>query len=186
MVCNHLRLTPSNSDFLWCTDLWHCHLLDDSAFAPKMQKFNQLTPSATVETTFTAVWPCRPVWVNLFKRCLNQLHFIRIICRLIPISVALTLVNSFIVFKVDYFSSILAGLLTCQLERVQLLLNSALCLAKCHLIMSLIYCMTSCNVVFLSRSPTNCCASSPAKHCMAWSEAMFPTSFEQQTTRTKR
>src|ERR1043165_6630484 len=51
--------------------------------------------------------------------CFYQLHRIKTIRRFIPTSTAVILVKSFIVSRVDYYNSILAGLPTCQLQRIQ-------------------------------------------------------------------
>src|SRR6218665_3095761 len=47
------------------------------------------------------------------------------ICKFITSSAAVILVNSFFIFRVDYYNSILAGIHTCQLDRIQSVLNSA-------------------------------------------------------------
>jgi len=54
MTSNRLKLSPAKTEFLWCTTLRRGHLL--AAPSPLvMQKFAQLTPSATLESTLTAV-----------------------------------------------------------------------------------------------------------------------------------
>src|ERR1700733_9188686 len=62
---------------------------------------------------------------QLVRGCFYQLRRIKSIRRLIPTSTAVTLVNSFLVSRVDYCNSLLSGLPTCQLERLQSVLNSA-------------------------------------------------------------
>ena len=66
------------------------------------------------------------VHVSQFVRgCVCQLRRIKPIGKFIPTSAAVILVNSFVVFRVDYCNSILAGIQACQLDRLQLVLNSA-------------------------------------------------------------
>src|SRR5678816_1964647 len=63
---------------------------------------------------------------QLVRGCFYQLRRIKTIRRFIPTSTAVIFVNSFIVSsQLDYCNSILAGLPTCQLERIQSVLNSA-------------------------------------------------------------
>src|SRR6218665_3294516 len=50
---------------------------------------------------------------------------IKTICKFISTLAAVILVNSFIVSRVDYYNSIVAGLQTCRLDRIQSVLNSA-------------------------------------------------------------
>src|SRR6218665_1161392 len=54
---------------------------------------------------------------QLVRGCVCQLRRIKTIRKFIPTSAALILINSFIVFRVDYYNSILAGLQMCQLDR---------------------------------------------------------------------
>ena len=105
---------------------------------------------------------------QLSRSCFYQLRRIKTIRTLdlfIPTSTAIVLVNSFIVSWVDYCNSLLAGLLICQLARMQLVLNSAarLFITRHHLITLQICCETThTGCVFLSVSPTSC-AWSPTK-----------------------
>src|SRR6218665_290018 len=54
-----------------------------------------------------------------------QLSRIKAICKFISTLAAVILVNSFIVSRVDYCNSIVAGLQTCRLDRIQSVLNPA-------------------------------------------------------------
>src|SRR6218665_264985 len=58
-------------------------------------------------------------------QCVCQLRWIKTTRKFITTSAAVILANSFIVFRVDYYNSILAGLQTCQLDWIQSVLNSA-------------------------------------------------------------
>src|SRR6218665_3294205 len=65
---------------------------------------------------------------QLVRGCFYQLHWIKAIWKFIPTSATVILVNSFIVFRVCYCYSILAGLLTHQLEWMHSVINSSACL----------------------------------------------------------
>ena len=62
---------------------------------------------------------------QLVRSCFYQLRRIKTIRKFIPTSTAVVLVNSFIVSRVDYCNSLLAGLPICQLDRIQSVLNAA-------------------------------------------------------------
>jgi len=59
------------------------------------------------------------------RGCFYRLRRIKTIPKFISTSAAVIFVNSFIVFRIDYCNSILTGLQTCQLDRIQSMLNSA-------------------------------------------------------------
>ena len=110
---------PSLS-FYWC----RC-LLDYSTFALGDTEVRPADTIVTLESTLTADSRC--MWVNSFEAaaCLStaldknhpQIHYD--LSRVI-------LVNSFIVFRVDYHNSILACQQTCQLDRIQSVLITPL------------------------------------------------------------
>ena len=60
---------------------------------------------------------------RLVRSCFNQLHRIRFIRCSLTTTVATRLVNSFIITRIDYCNSILAGLPKYQLSRIQSVLN---------------------------------------------------------------
>ena len=62
---------------------------------------------------------------RLVSTCFYQLRRIRAIRRSIPTSTAIQLVNSFVISRIDYCNSILAGLPACEFDRIQSVLNSA-------------------------------------------------------------
>src|SRR6218665_284997 len=89
-------------------------------------KSDQLTPPQPFESTVTAVYMAMTVHVSqLVRGCFYQLRRIKTIRKFIPTSAAVILVNNFIVSRVDYCSSILAGLQTCRLDWIQSVLCSA-------------------------------------------------------------
>src|ERR1043165_7721465 len=60
MTSNRLKLNPTKSEFIWCTTIRRKNLLDGSTFSdaevhPADTIRTQLTPSATLESTLTAV-----------------------------------------------------------------------------------------------------------------------------------
>src|SRR6218665_1409313 len=56
---------------------------------------------------------------QLVRGCICQLREIKTIRKFTPTSATVILVNSLIVFRVDYYNSILEGLQMCHLDRIQ-------------------------------------------------------------------
>ena len=94
---------------------------------------------------------------RLVHSCFNQLRRIRFIRRSLMTTVATCLVNSFIVTRVDYCNSILAGLPKYQLSRIQSVL---------HLLRQF------CSVNVLSRSEARVCGTT----CRTMSRRLDPSS----------
>ena len=65
---------------------------------------------------------------RLIRTGFYRLCRLRVICRLITTAMAIQLVDSFIVTNIDYYTSLLPGLPAHQLDRVQSVLNYAVCL----------------------------------------------------------
>ena len=125
MSSNRLKLNPSKTEFMWCTTLRRRHQLDDSIFAVGG---SEVQPAHTIRNLGVQLDSCLTMTDHvsqLVRSCFYQLRRIKSIRKLIPTSTAVTLVNSFIVSRVDYCNSLLSGLPTCQLARLQSVLNSA-------------------------------------------------------------
>jgi len=122
MSSNRLKLNPSKSEFLWYTTLRRRHLLDGSTFALADAGVLPADIICNLDSCLT-----RTVHVSqLVQSCFHQLHhpmqLMITIRKFIPTSIAIVLVNSFIVSRVDYCNSLLP---ICQLDRIQSVLNAA-------------------------------------------------------------
>lgn len=125
MASNRLKLNPSKSEFIWCTTFRRRHLLDGSTFRIGD---SEVHPADTIRNLGVQFDSCMTMTAHvsqLVRGCFYQLRRIKTIRRFVPTSTAVILVNSFIVSRVDYCNSVLAGLPACQLERIQSVLNSA-------------------------------------------------------------
>ena len=90
-------------------------------------KSDQLTPSATLEFNSTAAWPMgRQAHVSqLVRGCFYHLHRIKPSANSFRAQLPSSWSTALIVSSVDNCNSILASLPTCQLDRIQSVLNSA-------------------------------------------------------------
>lgn len=119
ITSNHLKLNLSKSEFMWCTNLWSRHLLDGDA---------EVCLADTVHNFGVHFYSCKmSMGSQLVWGYFYQLRCIKTIRRFIQTSTTVILVNSVIVFMVDYCNSLLAGLPTCQVDWIQLVLYSAAC-----------------------------------------------------------
>ena len=67
MVSNRLKLNPSKCEFVCAPPSdFAIYLTAVPSFLLK-QTSSQLTPTTILESILTAVWPCRPMWVNSSK-----------------------------------------------------------------------------------------------------------------------
>ena len=62
---------------------------------------------------------------NVVRTCFFQLRQLKAIRNFIPLDTAKTLVNTFVVTRLDYCNNILAGVPSYQLDRLQSVLNAA-------------------------------------------------------------
>jgi len=67
VASNRLKLNPSKSEFLWCNTLLRRRLLDYSTFALGDTEVQPADTTTTLESTLTAVWLWRFMWVNSFE-----------------------------------------------------------------------------------------------------------------------
>ena len=125
MASNHLKINPVKPEFLWCTTARRLHHVSNSSF--------QLADGDVIPTSYVQnlganfdVSMCMAIHViHLVRTCFYQLHGMRAIRRLIPMSTAIQLKTSFVISRIDYCNNLLAGLPEYQSDRVQFILNFA-------------------------------------------------------------
>ena len=109
MSSNRLKLNPGKSEILWCATARHLHLVDSSQF--------QLADGVVTSTVcvrnrgayFDANMSMLTYIGHVISSSFYQLRRIRAIWKSIPTSTAEQLVNSFVVWRVDYCNSLLPG-----------------------------------------------------------------------------
>src|SRR6218665_2193452 len=102
MSSNRLKLNPSKSEFLWCTTLRRRHLLHGSTFALADAEVLPADVIRNLEVYFDSCLTRTAHVSQLVRSCFYQLRRIKTIRKFIPTSIAVVLVNSFIVSRVDY------------------------------------------------------------------------------------
>ena len=125
MKSNRLKLNPSKSEFVWCATTRRLHLVDMTPFHLDDGDVTEALSIRNLGAYFDVHIDMTTHIKRLDRASFYQLRRIRTIRRSIPTSTAIRLVNSFVVSKVDYCNSLLAGLPAYQLEKVQSILNYA-------------------------------------------------------------
>ena len=119
MQVNRLRLNPSRTEFVWCATSRgsHCVSAETSTLAD-----GEVTPVNRVHNLrafFDSDMNMRLHVNRLVLSCYYQMRRIRSIRRSLPTSMAITLMNSFIIARMDYCNSLLAGLPVYQTDCIQ-------------------------------------------------------------------
>jgi len=102
-------------------------LQEDFLIWPNVSQFNS-NPAASVRDLgvyLDSNMSMRSHVTRLLRTCLGILRKIRSIIRAAPLSTLLTLISSFVMSKLDYCNVALAGLPSCDLDRLQSVINAA-------------------------------------------------------------
>ena len=125
MASNRLKLNPSKTDFMRCATRRRQHQLskDHATFAG-----SDIQPSSTVcdlGVLLDSELSFGPHISQLVSRCFLQLRRIKSCVHALPMDAAKAVVNSFVISRVDYCNSLLAGAPRYQLDALQSVLNTA-------------------------------------------------------------
>ena len=110
---------------MWLTSRGRQHLIDHSSFVG--HEIN-IKPFSTVRLLGVYVDDAMRFEAhigNVVRTCFFQLRQPKDTQNCIPLDTAKTLVNAFVVTRLDYCNSILAGVPSCQLDRLQSVFNAA-------------------------------------------------------------
>ena len=119
------KLNPDKTEFMWLTSRGRQHLIDHSSI---VEHGINIKLSSTV--TLLGVYVDEAMGFeahigNVVRTCFFQLRQLKAIWNCIPLDTAKTLVNAFVVTRLDYCNSLLAGVPSCQLHRLQSVFNAA-------------------------------------------------------------
>ena len=118
-------LNSFKSEVVWWAPQRRTHLIDRSAFVLPDGLVNVSSSLCNLGAYFYESMSMTEHVNRLVHSCFNQLRRIRFIRHSLTTTVATRLVNSFVIARVDYCSSIFAGLPKYQLSRIQSVLNVA-------------------------------------------------------------
>ena len=125
MVSNRLKLNPAKTDFVRFATHRRQHQLCTEALSfsgATIQPPSTVRDLGVILDTELSFGP----HVNQFvSRCFHQLRRIKSSVRALPTEAAKTVVNSFVVSRIDYCNSLLAGAPLYKLDRLQAVMNTA-------------------------------------------------------------
>jgi hypothetical protein len=122
---NRLQINPSKTEFIWCTTARRGKTFNREPF-----RLGDVTVEASTSVRNLGAYIDSDMSMtthinHLVRTCFYNLRRIKHIRRFITTKTAILLVNSFVISRVDYCNSLLAGLPNCHLHRIQLVLNAA-------------------------------------------------------------
>ena len=125
MASNRLKLNPSKTEFMWCSTTHQRHLVDNSPF---ILGGTSITPSNSVRLLGVLV-DCdlsMTSQVNqISKSCFYHLRRMKSVRRCLSTESSKTVVNSIVLSRIDYCNGLLVGITQRQIDRLQMILNSA-------------------------------------------------------------
>ena len=119
------RLHPSKADFLWCATRRRCHQLSTD---PLLIEEASLTLSSTVRDLGVILQSDMSMTSHVNQivvQCFRQLRLFKGCLKSLSFEAARTLVNSFVISRIDYCNSLLAGIPKSLLDRLQSVLNAS-------------------------------------------------------------
>ena len=125
MASNRLKLNPSKSEFLWCTMARRLYLVEHSSLYLSDGNVTTASSVRNLGAYFNESMKMSTHINMLVNASFYQLRRVQAIPCSIPISVAIQLINCFVISRIDYCNSLLVALPACQMERIQSFLNYA-------------------------------------------------------------
>jgi hypothetical protein len=125
MSSNRLKLNPTKSEFMWCVaERQH----PPSDIGPFVIDGVSIDTSKSLKILGLSI-DCDLTLTTHINRtvssCFYQLRRLKSIRRSLPLAAAKTLVNAFVVSRIDYCNGVLAGITQRQCDRMQSILNAS-------------------------------------------------------------
>jgi len=121
MASNRLKLNPVKTDLLLCATRRRQHQLNGNSV---VFDGSTVSPSSTVRD-LGVILDSEMSINQQVSRCFYQLRCIKACVKALPMDVAKTAVNNFVVSRIDYCNCLLVGAPQYQLNKLQAVMNSA-------------------------------------------------------------
>ena len=135
MASNRLKLNADAIEFMWLTSRGRQHLVDHSSIFGHGININPSSTVRILEDYVDEAMSFEAHIGNVVRTCFFQLRQLEAIRNCLPLDTSKTLLNAFVVTRLDYCNSLLAGVPSCQLDRLQSVFNAAarlVCRASRH------------------------------------------------------
>ena len=125
MASNRLKLNPVKTDFMWCATHRRQHHLIRHPLIFAGAAVHPSTEVRDLGVVLDSELSYGPHINQLVSRCFFQLRRIKTCVKALPADAAKAVVNSFVISRIDYCNSLLAGAPRYQLDRLQAVMNTA-------------------------------------------------------------
>jgi len=125
MTSNRLKLNPTKTEFMLCATIHMQRLVDRALF---IVQGVSISPSPSVRLLGVLIdfeLTLTDQVSSTVSSCFYQLRRLRFVRRSIPLEAAKSVVNAFVISRVDYANGQLAGSDRRQIERLQRVLNAS-------------------------------------------------------------
>ena len=125
MSSNRLKLNPTKTEFMWCSTPSQRHLINDEPFDVAGISIKPVSSVKLLGVFIDGDLSMSTQVNKTISSCFYQLRRIKSVRRSLPMEAAKTVVNAFVVSRVDYCNGLLAGITQKQLDRLQSILNAS-------------------------------------------------------------
>jgi hypothetical protein len=125
MASNRLQLNPAKTEFMWCSTTHQRSLINPNPFVVNGVSIDATKSAKVLGVTIDCDLSMSSHVSHTVSSCFYQLRRLKSIRRSLPMQAAATLVNSFVISRVDYCNGLLAGITNRQCDRLQFILNAS-------------------------------------------------------------
>ena len=125
MASNRLQLNPAKTEFMWCSTTHQRSLINPNPFVVNGVSIDATKSAKVLGVTIDCDLSMSSHVSHTVSSCFYQLRRLKSIRRSLPMQAAATLVNSFVISRVDYCNGPLAGITNRQCDCLQSILNAS-------------------------------------------------------------
>jgi hypothetical protein len=125
MSSNRLKLNSAKTEFMWCSTPHQSHFINDDTFVLNNIHIKTVSSVKLLGVHIDSELTMSDHVNRTISSCFYQLRRMRTVRRSLPVEAAKTVVNAFVVSRVDYCNGLLAGITQRQADRLQSVLNAA-------------------------------------------------------------
>ena len=125
MRSNRLKLNCEKTEYMWLGTKQRRKTLSAPALHVGCATIQPTSGVCNLGVFFDSHFDLKQHISNVCRLCYFQLRQLRVVRRSLPPGVLHTLLHSFVSCRLDYFNSLMAGLLLCDIQRLQSVQNAA-------------------------------------------------------------
>src|ERR1051325_2945380 len=125
MSSNRLKLNPTKTEFMWCFTPQQRHRIDTSSFLLAGATIAPVTSVRLLGVNIDGELTMSSHVNRTISTCFYQLRRMKSIRRSLPMDAAKSVINAFVISRLDYCNGLLAGIIQRQADRLQSILNAS-------------------------------------------------------------